>query len=204
MGVANDERAALCALFEVVGPDAATLCEGWRTRDLAAHLVLRERRPDAAPGVLIGALSGYTRKVQDGYAARDWNELVALVRTGPPRLSPTSIAKVNEMVNSAEFLVHHEDVRRAQPDWAPRPADRTLDEAAWAALSRIAKLSFRASPVGVTLRAPGRDDLVAKGGDGVVVLGAPVELLLYAFGRDAVEVTFEGDASALDGVSRGL
>ncbi|MHB1139691.1 MAG: maleylpyruvate isomerase N-terminal domain-containing protein, partial [Microthrixaceae bacterium] len=45
---ARRERAELCELFEIVGPDVATLCEGWTTRDLAAHLVVRERRPDAA------------------------------------------------------------------------------------------------------------------------------------------------------------
>ena len=37
---------ALCDLFEEVGPDAPTLCGDWTTRDLAAHLVMRERRPD--------------------------------------------------------------------------------------------------------------------------------------------------------------
>ena len=38
------------ALLEV-GPDAPTLCDGWSTRDLAAHVVLRDRRPDAAGGL---------------------------------------------------------------------------------------------------------------------------------------------------------
>src|SRR5205823_4475644 len=33
MGVAADERRALSALFEELGPDAPTLCEGWTTRD---------------------------------------------------------------------------------------------------------------------------------------------------------------------------
>src|SRR5882762_622635 len=36
------ERRELCDLFLELGPDAPTLCEGWTTLDLAAHLVLRE------------------------------------------------------------------------------------------------------------------------------------------------------------------
>ena len=39
------ERLALADLMAEVGPDAPTLCGGWTTRDLAAHLLLRERRP---------------------------------------------------------------------------------------------------------------------------------------------------------------
>ena len=47
--------------FDETGPDGPTLCEGWQTRDLAAHLVLRERRPDAAAGVMGGPLAGLHR-----------------------------------------------------------------------------------------------------------------------------------------------
>src|SRR5262249_52743320 len=36
------ERAELCDLLDELGPDAPTLLDGWTTRDLAAHLVLRE------------------------------------------------------------------------------------------------------------------------------------------------------------------
>ena len=50
MSYSREERRALCELLDETGPDAPTLCEGWTTGDLAAHLVLRERRPDAAAG----------------------------------------------------------------------------------------------------------------------------------------------------------
>nr|BFE88977.1 hypothetical protein GCM10020093_115780 [Planobispora longispora] len=53
MTYARAERAALSDLFARLGPDAPTLCEGWTTFDLAAHLVLRERRLDAAPGIAL-------------------------------------------------------------------------------------------------------------------------------------------------------
>ena len=48
------ERAALCDLFVQVGPAAPTLCEGWATYDLAAHLVIRERKPLSGPGLVMG------------------------------------------------------------------------------------------------------------------------------------------------------
>ena len=89
----RDERLALCALLEKTGPDAPTLCEGWKTGDLAAHLVLRERRPDAAAGILGGPLAGYTARVQAQLKRRmSFAELVQAIRTGPlrrPRKSST-------------------------------------------------------------------------------------------------------------------
>ena len=63
MSVTSDERRALADLFDEVGPDAPTLCGTWTTRDLVAHLLVRERRPDAAGGILIPALSKRTEKV---------------------------------------------------------------------------------------------------------------------------------------------
>src|SRR5215467_11727435 len=66
---ARDERAALCALFDETGPQAPTLCAGWRTADLAAHLVLRERRPDAAVGILGGPLARHTQRVNQALAS---------------------------------------------------------------------------------------------------------------------------------------
>src|SRR5438552_2582464 len=100
MGVAKAERAALCELFTETGPDHETLCDGWKTRDLAGHLVLRERRPDAAAGILIPPLAGHTRRVQDAYAARPWAELVELLRYGPPAYWPTAISAVDELINT--------------------------------------------------------------------------------------------------------
>ncbi|WP_010474195.1 maleylpyruvate isomerase family mycothiol-dependent enzyme, partial [Streptomyces somaliensis] len=60
---AKRERLVLADLLEAVGPEAPTLCDGWTTRDLAAHLVVRERRPDAAAGVLLEPLRGRLERV---------------------------------------------------------------------------------------------------------------------------------------------
>jgi uncharacterized protein (TIGR03085 family) len=204
MGVAVDERRALCDLFDELGPDAPTLCGGWLSRDLAAHLALRDRRPDAAPGILVKAFAGYTSRVQAGYAAKPWDELVRLVRTGPPAWSPFTIPALGEAVNGAEYFVHHEDLRRGQPGWAPRPASPARDNAVWTAIGRVGRMAFRRSPVGVVLRRPDGVEVTAKRGPTMVaVLGEPGELLLYAFGRSEVKVDYDGDQHAI-GVVRGL
>src|SRR4051812_32989801 len=65
------ERAALADLMAALGPDAPTLCTGWTTRDLAAHLIVRATRPDAAAGIMLAGLAGYTKRVQDRVAGRD-------------------------------------------------------------------------------------------------------------------------------------
>jgi uncharacterized protein (TIGR03085 family) len=198
MAVSTDERAVLCDLLTELGPDEPTLCVGWQTRDLAAHLALRERRPDAAPGILFAALAGYTRRVQAGFAAKPWAELVDLVRTGPPTFSPTRIPVVDKLVNSVEMYVHHEDVRRAQPGWKPRDPDPERDAVTWAGVSRSGRLTLRRSPVGVVLRRPdGAEVVVRRGPNTVILSGEPGELLLFAFGRDAVRVEFEGEQSSI-------
>ncbi|GHF29242.1 TIGR03085 family protein [Amycolatopsis deserti] len=199
MGVAAEERRLLSLLLDETGPDAPTLCEGWLTRDLAAHLVLRESRPDAAVGILLPPLAGHTQRVQDAIAARPWPELVDRVRRGPAWYWPTSIGRLDELANTAEFLVHHEDVRRGRPGWQPRPAEATRDAAAWRAARTAAKVNLRRVPVGVTLRTTdGREATVKTNTEQVTVTGDPVELLLFVFGRDAVRVTFEGDLAAID------
>ncbi|RKT56928.1 TIGR03085 family metal-binding protein [Saccharothrix australiensis] len=199
MGVAQDERRLLTRLFTEVGPDAPTLCDPWRTRDLAAHLVLRERRPDAAAGILLAPLAAHTRKVQDGYAARPWPELVDLVRSGPPKWSPHAL--LDELVNGVEYFVHHEDVRRARDDWRPRSPEPARDAVLWRGLRAAARLTHRRSPVGVVLRRPDGESVTAKAGPNPVVLTGQVsELLLHAFGRKRAEVEYDGDEDAVTAV----
>jgi uncharacterized protein (TIGR03085 family) len=208
MGVAVDERKALCDLFAEVGPDAPTLCSGWTTRDLAAHLVVRDRRVDAMPGIVLRPFAAYTAKVQGEFAAKPWDELVELVRTGPPRWSPLSLPGLGEQVNAAEFFVHHEDVRRARPEWEPRATDPSRDAAAWRGASRVGRMSFRRSPVGVVLRRlDGTEAHVRQGPSTVTLKGDPGELLLYAYGRDPVRIEFDGEpesVEAVKGLKRGF
>jgi len=148
---ARIERTALCDTLLAVGPDAPTLCKGWRARDLAAHLVLRESRPDAAPGSVLPALAGRTARIQRSLAELSWKSLVGRVQH-PPFWTPLSWGPIEEAANIAEHFVHHEDVLRAQPGWTtPREVEPDYEEALWKAVSSRGRLLFRRSPVGVTL-----------------------------------------------------
>ncbi|ARZ70603.1 TIGR03085 family metal-binding protein [Streptomyces sp. HU2014] len=196
---AQRERLLLADLLEMAGPDAPTLCDGWRTRDLAAHVVVRERRADASAGLVIKALAPRLERVQAEFAAKPYEELIQLIRTGPPRLSPYALKQIDEAANTVEFFVHTEDVRRARPDWTPREPDPVFADALWARLERVARMLGRRSPVGLVLRRPdGRTAIAHRGAPVVTVTGEPGELTLFLFGRqDAARVEQDGDADAL-------
>ncbi|MFF8312278.1 TIGR03085 family metal-binding protein [Streptomyces lydicus] len=196
---AKRERLLLADLLESAGPDAPTLCENWTTRELAAHVVVRERRADAAGGILVKPLAARLERVQADFAARPYEELLRLIRTGPPRLSPFALKPIDEASNTVEFYVHAEDVRRAQPDWAPREPDPVFADALWSRIERMARVLGRKSPVGLVLRRPdGRTAVAHRGTPVVTVVGEPGELTLFAFGRqDAAHVELDGDKDAV-------
>ena len=210
MSYSREERLALCALLDETGPDAPTLCEGWTTGDLAAHLVLRERRPDAAAGVAGGPLAGYTARVQQRIRERiPFPDLVRIIRSGPPRLSVMALPGMDERVNAVEFFVHHEDVRRATDGWEPRALGSGESDMLWDRL-RMARFMLRKAPVGVELA---RDDggPAARNTDGasyritarnatpaVTVVGSPAELTLWVMGRRAAaRVRMDGIQAAV-------
>lgn len=189
MGYARKERDALCDLLTTLGPDKPTLCEGWSTRDLAAHLVLRERRPDAAPGILLPWLAGRTARVQRALAARPFPALVATLRRPPALLAP-----FDEAMNTVEFFVHHEDVRRAQPDWRPRALPDGQAAALWRQLRLVGRRSLRRFPATVVVTSPGHGVFRAgatavaagAGQEEVRLSGDPGELTLFLTGRQRV------------------
>jgi uncharacterized protein (TIGR03085 family) len=196
---AQRERLLLADLLESAGPEAPTLCEGWTTRDLAAHVVVRERRGDASAGLVIPLLADRSERIRKEYADKPYLELIRLIRTGPPRLSPFAVKQIDEAANTVEFYVHSEDVRRAQPDWSPRELDPVFADLLWSRLERSARLLGRKAPVGIVLRRPdGRTAVAHRGTPVVTVTGEPGELLLFAFGRqDSARVETEGDKEAV-------
>ncbi|MFC3576313.1 TIGR03085 family metal-binding protein [Streptomyces yaanensis] len=196
---AKRERLLLADLLEATGPDAPTLCEGWTTRDLAAHVVVRERRPDAAGGILVKQLAPRLERVMAEFTEKPYEELIQLIRTGPPRFSPFQLKQIDEMSNTVEFYVHTEDVRRARPDWTPRELDPVFQDALWSRLERTARLTGRSAPTGLVLRRPDGQTAVAHRGTPVVtVTGEPSELLMFAMGRQRVaDVELEGDKDAV-------
>jgi uncharacterized protein (TIGR03085 family) len=200
MTASQQERRALVETFRAVGPDAPTLCGSWTTRDLAAHLVIRERRLDATPGILIPALAGYTAKVQ-GQLTRSkcWDELVDLVAAGPPLYSP--FKALDSVANVGEMFIHHEDVRRAAEGWQPRALDDSIVTALRRPLSLMSRLTLSKAPAKVVLRTPAGEQIAAVGrGQTVTVTGEPPELLLFVAGRDAARVDFGAEPGTVAAV----
>src|SRR6266496_4406731 len=129
------ERAQLSDLLGELGPEAPTLLAPWTTRDLAAHLVLRERDYLAGPGlVLPGAWARLAERRRRRLALRDFTWLVATIRSGPPP-GFFRIGWVRRLPGLNEFFVHHEDVRRANGR-GPRTNEHAMDEALWRNVSR--------------------------------------------------------------------
>lgn len=192
MSLASRERAQLSDLFDVVGPDAPTLCEGWDTRDLAAHLHLRETSP-LALGIVVKPVAGVMERRQREMASGDWTTLVARVRT-PPWWSPSAISALDARMNGAEYFVHHEDVRRAADDWQPRELTAADERALWSVLQAMAKQMYGKSAVPLVLRRPDGAEVIAKPGHPAVIISGPVsELVMHAFGRtDHAQVELEG------------
>lgn len=207
MTMAQDERRALVGTMTAAGPDAATLCGNWTVRDLAAHLVVRERRPDAAPGILFEPFAGYLDSVQAKAARRPFDELLEQIRTGPPWWSP--LRPVDAVANLTEMFVHHEDVRRGEPGWEPRELTAEQERDLWNALRRMARIAYRKAPVTVVLTTPDGERVTAHSAEGseVVLTGPPSELLLHAFGRNQVRLTATGndeDVRAVYDCDRGI
>jgi uncharacterized protein (TIGR03085 family) len=201
MTPARRERHLFADALLAAGPDAPTLCEGWTTRDLAAHVVVRDRRPDTLPGVLLKWAGAYTEKVRLRKAADEYTSIVEQVRTGPPLWSPAHFDFGDRLINTTEFFVHLEDVRRAASGWEPRQLDEALVTDLRAALGRSAKLFARKAPAAFTLEPDdGTSPVVAKAGSPMVTVSGPVgELVLFMFGRQAhAQVEIDGPADAAE------
>ncbi len=198
---AQQERAAISDSLLRLGPDAPTIDEPWLARDLAAHLVIRDSRPDLSAGMYIGALRGRLDDAMKELAATDFVELVERVRQGPPGWSPARINRVDEVMNGGEFFIHHEDLLRGTPGFDRRRLDVGHERFLWDMLKRGSRLYFRAVPTGVVLVAEGHGRHAAKkpADTGTVVLrGRPGELVMYASGRSRVaEVELDGPPEAV-------
>ena len=193
----------MCDLFLTVGPDAPTLAGDWTTRDLAAHLVVRERRPDAGPGIISGFLRGYSERVRVAERERPWTEIVERVRKGPPVWNPMHIDVVDRFANTVEFFVHHEDVRRAAPQWSPRELDEELEAGLMESIRRAGGMLTRKATVGLTLAADDDDPIRLRKGTPMITISGPIgECVLYLYGRkDVAAVKLDGPDEAVASVA---
>lgn len=194
--LAGAERAALLDLLDELGPDAPTLCEGWSTHYLAAHLVVRERRPHAVPGLVVPALHRVTERLEQRMRRDPYGELLRRLRAGPPLWSLGGALRgpLEGATDLHEFYVHHEDVRRLV-DPSPRAPVAGLDAALWSRIRLLGPvLTARVKGLDLTLVTPAAQSVrLGRGGEQVVLRGTPRELFLWLFGRRSVaHVELEG------------
>jgi uncharacterized protein (TIGR03085 family) len=132
----------------------------------------------------------------EGYAA-----LVDRVRNGPP-FGIFAVPGLRTVLNLQEYVVHHEDVRRAN-GLPPRTDRADLQDAAWGMVRRGARLALRkVRGASVRLQRDGGDAVTVGSGPEVALTGDPVELVLYLFGRrEAAEVAITGDKAAQEALA---
>ena len=193
LSLARRERQALCTFALAVGEDAPTLCGDWDAKDLVAHLLVRENSPIGAIGIAVPALAWLTDREMARVRRRDFAVLVERLRR--PGLTPYALPPVERLFNTLEYFVHHEDLRRAQPDWEPRTLSLADESRIWRAIKVAGKGLVRPAGLPVTIRRSDTPDTsTLRGGeDPVVVTGLPSELAFGLFGRDQVRgLEFEG------------
>ena len=197
--LAQTERAALCDTALQVGEDQPTLCEGWDVKDLVVHLLVREGSLGAI-GIAVPQLEGLTERASRRIGRGEFTVLVEKLRNGPPRFSIYGLPKADAMLNSLEYFVHHEDIRRAQPDWTARALGDDVERTVWAMAKTAGKTMTRRIPVGITAEnvTTGSREALSTGESEVTVRGLPSEIVLYLFGRKfQADVELVGDDEAI-------
>ncbi len=196
--LARAERERLLDLAVAVGPDAPTLCGDWSVRELVAHLWVREHSV-AAAGILVPGLGNAAdRAVERTARGRAFPALVERVRG---RWSPLRLPGVDQAVNTIEFFVHHEDIRRAQHAWEPRDLPSGDQDVLWRAVRITGRGLVRPAGVPTVIeRVDTGDRATLRGGDDPVVLrGEPAEIVLFLYGRRQTHgLEFDGPAELVE------
>jgi uncharacterized protein (TIGR03085 family) len=109
-------------------------------------------------------------------------------------------------MNTVEFFVHVEDVRRADPGWEPRRLSSELADALWARVGAGGMAKKVAATIVIT--SPGRPAKEKGNGPRLTLAGDPGELIMFGAGRQrAARVDVDGDAvlaARLRGASLGI
>ena len=197
MHLARAERADLLDLLAGLTPqqwDVPTLCEGWRVRDVVAHMISYEG---------LGRREVFRRLTRGRFQLGRVNEVgVAEMRDAAPdellalleqRLDPSGLTTAfRGRIALVDGMVHQQDIRR--PLGAPRtiPPERLLPALSFARF---------APPIGAFWRARGlrlvATDLGWTAGRGPEVRGPGESLLMAISGRRGVvgELTGPGQAT---------
>ena len=191
--LARRERTALCDEALAQGGDAPTLCGDWTAKDLVAHCLVREYNPVAAAGIVVPPLGPLADREVARLSKKDFTVLVERLRRRGPTVF--SLPGVDQLLNTLEYFVHHEDVRRAQPGWKPRTLEPDDEDTLWRAIRLSGRGLVR--PVGVPVRIvrvdTGASATLRRGSEPVVLTGMPSELVMLLFGRSEVfEVSVDG------------
>jgi uncharacterized protein (TIGR03085 family) len=206
--MSRTERAALCNSALEAGEDAPTLCGVWTVKDLVIHLLIRERDPIGATAIVVPQLEKLANRSANRMAEQDFTTLVERVRNGPPRWSPMVLPPLDRTLNTLEYFVHHEDIRRAAPGWEPRELTDREKRVLFKGAAVAGKGLVR--PVGVPAEIHWTDGerqrsaVLRKGDDPVVVSGEPAELTMFLFGRDQhTGLSFDGPQAHVDALRSG-
>ncbi|MGW8566684.1 TIGR03085 family metal-binding protein [Isoptericola sp. NPDC055881] len=198
VGWAVQEREDLVRTFRSADPDAPTLCEGWDTRRLLAHLTQREQMPwgrvaDAISRKPAGHEPGLDKLTAQAMTGQGYAAMIDRFAHGAPRWSLMRWA--GDQLNTLEFHIHHEDIRRAGATVEPRVLSDAQQDALWHRLGMFARLGLRRSPVAVRLETPAGQSRTVRAGEGVTLIGEPLELALWVTGRRGpARVTLTGDS----------
>jgi uncharacterized protein (TIGR03085 family) len=202
--LARRERHELCDLALILGEDAPTLCGDWDAKDLVAHLLVREHRPIGAIGITVPQLAGLHDRGIARLGRQDFAVLVEKLRD--PGLTPYAIKRLEKLLNTLEYFVHHEDLRRAQDDWEPRELDAADQQQLWNAVKGAGRLSARKAGVPVRIArsdVPDQSATLRRGEDPVTVTGLPSELVLFFFGREQTRgLRFDGPPESVQSLQR--
>ncbi|MGJ9374240.1 TIGR03085 family metal-binding protein [Nesterenkonia sp. CF4.4] len=186
---ASEQRNALVTALRSVPADAPTLCEGWAAEDLALHIVIRDSRPDLLVGPSLPLVGDRASKALQNLRGTGYESLVNRAQAGPPAYFPQNFPPLNDMMNTAEFYIHTEDVLRAQPDFDPtnpRSISEKLRRRLWKQGAMMFPMAARKAKRRITFESPGYGSTTSGPAPAPArkITGAPEELLLWAFGRE--------------------
>ncbi len=193
-----DEYRALADLLEASDPavwDAPSLCEGWRTREVVAHMTMPARYSGPSFMAELEAAGGDFTRLSDMVAARDGALGAALLIADLRAEALHGWQPPGGGMEGAltHCVIHGLDIIEAVP-LDRRVPDERIARVLGIVAGPGAPNFFGVDLSGVELRA---DDLAWSCGSGAVVRGSAQALALVACGRLLPAGRLNGEAAAL-------